>query len=169
MARAAGFPVAAIHGATRSTSFGLSPSSAQARRCASTVAPLSMARVIVILVAAIPGATHPPSFSTGPAIHGRSFAPARAVLGLDAMRRPSLTHPWPVVRSCPSSARARRCASTVAHPTSQESPSCIATRIRLHPRRRSFGSPIRGYFSRCAVGLPVRIHNLRVRRECGWR
>ena len=40
---------------------------------------------------AIHGATYTPSFNTGPAILGRSFAPARAVLGVDAMRRPSLT------------------------------------------------------------------------------
>ena len=68
------------------------PSSTRARRYASTVAPLSMARVIVISVPAIPGATQSSLFCTGPAIRGRSFAPARAVLGLDAARRPSLTH-----------------------------------------------------------------------------
>ena len=92
----------AIPGATRSPSFNAGPailgrSFAPARAvlgldCASTVAALSTARVTLILEPAIPGATRSPSFNAGPAILGRSFAPARAVLGLDAVRRPSLTH-----------------------------------------------------------------------------
>ena len=70
------------------------PSSARARRCASTVAALSTARVTLIrgrdpltLGPAIPGATRSPSFNAGPAILGRSFAPARAGSTLCVDRR----------------------------------------------------------------------------------
>ena len=45
----------------------------------------------VIFVPAIHGATSKSSFSSGPSIHGRAFAPARAMLALGALRRPSLT------------------------------------------------------------------------------
>ena len=59
-------------------------------------------------VPAIHGATHSSSFSTGPSIPGRAFAPARAMLGLDATRRPELTHAGDASRGVILNARKRR-------------------------------------------------------------
>ena len=105
-----GYSVPAIHGATSSPSFNTGPAILgrsfaparamleldAARRPSLTLPEQCSGSTLCVFgysVPAIHGATSSPSFNTGPAILGRSFAPARAMLELDAARRPSLTLP----------------------------------------------------------------------------